>query len=90
MVDNESWALRHVELQGPDPQPVAAAAPSKVLGIRDQREQPAMAVCQHTYGILIEGGLDGRQDTQSATEITAAEFERIWHSAREALAPEGG
>lgn len=46
-----------------------------------------MAVCQHTYGILTEGGLDGRQDTQSATEITAAEFERIWHSA---LAPEGG
>ncbi|MFJ1642361.1 MULTISPECIES: hypothetical protein [unclassified Streptomyces] len=49
-----------------------------------------MADYEHKYGILAEGSLDGWQDTQSATEITAAEFERIWASAREALAPDGG
>ncbi|MCX5266658.1 TniQ family protein [Streptomyces sp. NBC_00199] len=89
-LDNESWALRHVDLQGPTLQPVTAAALSEVLGIRDQRDQTAMADYEHKYGILAEGSLDGWQDTQSATEITAAEFERIWASAREALAPDGG
>ncbi|OII66686.1 DDE-type integrase/transposase/recombinase [Streptomyces sp. CC77] len=89
-LDNESWALRHVDLQGPTLQPVTAAALSEVLGIRDQRDQTAMADYEHKYGILAEGSLDGWQDTQSATEITAAEFERIWAAAREALAPDGG
>ncbi|MFC7866442.1 hypothetical protein ACFU5B_21785 [Streptomyces murinus] len=69
---------------------VTAAALSEVLGIRDQHDQTAMADYKHKYGILAEGSLDGWQDTQSATEITAAEFERIWASARKALAPDGG
>ncbi|MEW2417496.1 hypothetical protein AB0953_27765 [Streptomyces sp. NPDC046866] len=45
---------------------------------------------ERKYGILAEGSLDGWQDTRSATEIPAAEFERIWASAREALARDGG
>jgi hypothetical protein len=48
-----------------------------------------MADYERKYGILAEGSLDGWQDTQSATDITAAEFERIWTSAREALARDG-
>ncbi|MEU2908194.1 hypothetical protein ABZ771_35845 [Streptomyces globisporus] len=83
---NGSWALRHVDLQGPTLQPVTTAALSEVLDIRDQRDRTAMAVHEHKYGSLAEGSLDGWQDTQSATEITAAEFERIWASAREGLA----
>ncbi|MFD6918376.1 hypothetical protein [Streptomyces virginiae] len=84
-----TWALRHVALQGPTLQPVTAAALSEVLDIRDQRDRTAMAVYKHKYGMLAEGSLDGWQDSQSATEITAAEFERIWASAREALARDG-
>ncbi|MFD5030460.1 hypothetical protein ACFWM0_08565 [Streptomyces sp. NPDC058405] len=44
-----------------------------------------MAVYQHKYGILAEGSLDGWQDTDSAAEITATEFEPIWASAREGI-----
>ncbi|MFC8833651.1 hypothetical protein ACPCSQ_05640 [Streptomyces griseoincarnatus] len=49
-----------------------------------------MADYEHKHDVLVEGCLDGWQDTQTATEITAAEFERIWASAREALTPGGG
>lgn len=84
-LDSEGWALRHVDLQGSTLQPVTAAALSEVLDIRDRGDRTAMAVYQHKYGILAEGSLDGWQETDSAAEITATEFERIWASAREGI-----
>ncbi|MGI5510244.1 TniQ family protein [Streptomyces sp. CA-106131] len=84
-LDSEGWALRHVDLQDPTLKPVTAAALSEVLDIRDRGDRTAMAVYQHKYGILAEGSLDGWQETDSAAEITSAEFERVWASAREAI-----
>ncbi|WDT54088.1 TniQ family protein [Streptomyces sp. G7(2002)] len=84
-LDSEGWALRHVDLQGPTLKPVTAAALSEVLGIRDSGDRTAMAVYQHTYGILAEGSLDGWEETDCAAEITSTEFERVWGPAREAI-----
>ncbi|MFD5882902.1 hypothetical protein [Streptomyces yangpuensis] len=58
---------------------------SEVLDIRDRDDRTAMAVYQHKYDILAEGSLDGWQETDSAAEITSAEFERVWAPAREAI-----
>ncbi|MGW0573824.1 hypothetical protein [Streptomyces tauricus] len=63
--------------------PVTAAALSEVLHIRDRGDRTAMAVYQHKYGMLAEGSLDGRQESDSAAEITSAEFERVRAPARE-------
>jgi hypothetical protein len=84
-LDAEGWALRHVDLQGPTLRPVTAAALGEALDIRDRGDRTALAVYQHKYGILAEGSLDGWQETDSAAEITATEFERIWASAREGI-----
>ncbi|MFE2945139.1 hypothetical protein ACFXKG_39850 [Streptomyces sp. NPDC059255] len=80
-LDSEGWAVRHVDLQGPTLRPVTAAALGEVLDIRDRGDRTAMAVYQHKYGILAEGSLAGWQETDSAAEILATEFERIWASA---------
>ncbi|MGW4288781.1 hypothetical protein ACWEIK_17820 [Streptomyces sp. NPDC004673] len=58
---------------------------SEVLGIRDSGDRTAMAVYQHSYGILAEGSLDAWEETDCAAEITSTEFERVWGPAREAI-----
>ncbi|MCZ4098966.1 hypothetical protein G3I60_42830 [Streptomyces sp. SID13666] len=53
--------------------------------VPSEGDRTVMAVYQHQYGILAEGSLDGWQETDSAAEITATEFERNWTSGREGI-----
>lgn len=88
-LDDEEWALRQICFTGPDRQPTAAAALAEVLHIRDHHDLVTMQNYERTYGVLAEGSLEGWQDAEEASEITHAEFEQLWVSARHHLAGDG-
>lgn len=84
-VCDDGWALRQVDLAGPELRPVTAAALDEVLYIRDHRDLAAMVAYEREYGVLAEGSLAGWEDVEGVTAIEAGEFERIWLAARRAL-----
>ena len=84
-LDGEEWALRQVDLQGPQRQPVTAASLAEVIEIRDRGDLAAMTAYERQYGVLAEGALRGWQEADRAAEITRQEFESTWAAAREAL-----
>ncbi|MDX3098328.1 hypothetical protein PV417_28020 [Streptomyces sp. ME19-03-3] len=84
-LDGEEWALRHVDLQGLQCEPVTAASLAEVIEIRDRGDLAAMAAYERQYGVLAEGALRGWQEADGAAEITRQEFESTWAAARETL-----
>ncbi|MEU9186827.1 hypothetical protein AB0D14_20215 [Streptomyces sp. NPDC048484] len=84
-LDDEEWALRHVDLQGLQRQPVTAASLAEVIEIRDRGDLAAMAAYERQYGVLAESALRGWQEADGAAEITRQEFESTWAAARETL-----
>ncbi|KLI97972.1 hypothetical protein [Streptomyces sp. KE1] len=83
--DEESWAVRHMEIGGKDGRPRTAASLQEVLHLRDHADLAAMTRYEQRYGILADAPLDGWQDQPGATELTAEEFERLWGEARRVL-----
>jgi hypothetical protein len=83
--DDESWAVRQVEVRRADSKPVTAASLEEVLHLRDHADLAAMGRYERQYGVLAEGSLDGWQDQPHANEIPAEEFERLWAEARQTL-----
>ncbi|MGP3638486.1 hypothetical protein ACTU45_35210 [Streptomyces sp. 24-1644] len=84
-LDDEGWALRQVDLQGPQRRPVTAACLAEVLKARDHADLAAMAAYERKYGVLAEGSLHGWHDADGTAEITQREFESTWAAARETL-----
>lgn len=84
-LSDEGWALRQVDLQGPQRRPVTAASLAEVVEVRDHDDLAAMAAYERKYGVLAEGSLHGWQDAGGAAEITQYEFESTWAAARETL-----
>ncbi|AWK09874.1 hypothetical protein SSP531S_53010 [Streptomyces spongiicola] len=84
-LDDEEWALRHIDLQGLPRQPVTAASLAEVIEIRDRGDLAAMAAYERRYGVLAEGAVRGWRETDGAAEITRQEFESTWAAARETL-----
>ncbi|MDW8805478.1 hypothetical protein P1P68_11995 [Streptomyces scabiei] len=84
-LDDEEWALRHVDLRGLQRQPVTAASLAEVIEIRDSGDLAAMASYERQYGVLTEGALHDWQEADGAAEITRQEFESTWAAARETL-----
>lgn len=84
-LDGEEWALRQVDLQGPQRQPVTAASLAEVIEIRDCGDLAVMAAYERQYGVLAEGALRGWQESDGAAEMTRQEFESTWATARETL-----
>jgi len=84
-LDDEEWALRQVDLQGPQRQPVTASSLAEVVEIRDRDDLAAMAAYERQYGVLAEGTLRGWQEADGAADITRQEFESTWAAARETL-----
>jgi hypothetical protein len=84
-LDGEEWALRQVDLQGPQRQPVTAASLAEVIEIRDCGDLAVMAAYERQYGVLAEGALRGWQESDGAAEMTRQEFESTWAAARETL-----
>lgn len=84
-LDDEEWALRHVDLQGLQRQPVTAASLAEVIEIRDRGDLAAMASYERQYGVLAEGTRHGWRETDGVAEITRQEFESTWAAARETL-----
>ncbi|MFC5724376.1 hypothetical protein ACFP1Z_29905 [Streptomyces gamaensis] len=84
-LDDEEWALRQVDLHGPQRSPVTAASLVEVIDLRDHGDLQAMAAYERQYGVLAEGSLTGWQDADGAAEVTAGEFESTWVIARETL-----
>ncbi|MFJ9245438.1 hypothetical protein [Streptomyces sp. NPDC101776] len=84
-LDDEEWALRHVDLQGLQRRPVTAALLAEVIEIRDHGDLAAMASYERQYGVLAEGTLHGWREADGAAEITRREFESTWVAARETL-----
>ncbi|MFJ8282262.1 hypothetical protein ACIRA2_33865 [Streptomyces griseoviridis] len=84
-LDGEEWALRQVDLQGPQRQPVTAASLAEVIEIRDCGDLAVMAAYERQYGVLAEGALRGWQESDGAAEMTRQEFESTWAAAREIL-----
>jgi hypothetical protein len=84
-LDGEEWALRQVDLQGPQRQPVTAASLAEVIEIRDYGDLAVMAAYERQYGVLAEGALRGWQESDGAAEMTRQEFESTWAAARETL-----
>ncbi|WP_411083844.1 hypothetical protein [Streptomyces sp. cmx-18-6] len=84
-LDGEEWALRQVDLQGPQRRPVTAASPAEVIEIRDCGDLAVMAAYERQYGVLAEGALRGWQESDGAAEMTRQEFESTWAAARETI-----
>ncbi|MFI5609465.1 hypothetical protein [Amycolatopsis sp. NPDC051903] len=84
-IGGDGWAVRHVELQGPDRRPVTAAALDEVLHIRDHGELADMQVYERRYGVLAEGDVRGWDESHQVVEISGAEFEQVWVAARGVL-----
>ncbi|MGW0547898.1 hypothetical protein [Streptomyces altiplanensis] len=84
-LDDEGWALRQVDLQGPQRWPVTATCLAEVVKTRDHVDLAAMAAYERKYGVLAEGSLDGWQDAGGTAEITRHEYESTWAAARETL-----
>ncbi|MEU1556981.1 hypothetical protein ABZ517_30385 [Streptomyces scabiei] len=84
-LDGEEWALRQVDLQGPQRRPVTAASLVEVIEIRDRGDLAAVAAYEWRYGVLAEGALRGWQEVDGPAEITRQEFESTWAAARETL-----
>ncbi|WP_428936549.1 hypothetical protein [Streptomyces sp. ACT015] len=84
-LDDEEWALRHVDVQGLQRRPVTAASLAEVVEIRDGGDLSAMAAYERQFGVLAEGTLHGWQEADGAAEITRQEFESTWAAARETL-----
>ncbi|MBB5102620.1 hypothetical protein [Streptomyces spectabilis] len=83
--DDEVCAVRQVEVRAQDSRPVTAASLAEVLHLRGHADLAAMARYEERYGVLAEGPVDGWQEQPRATEISAAEFERLWDEARRTL-----
>ena len=79
-VGDDGWVTRHIELVGPDLQPRAAAALDEW-----KRELDAGRIqkYQQRYGGLADQPITDWDFPH--TEITAAEFEKIWSYSREVL-----
>jgi hypothetical protein len=88
-LDDEQWASRQVDLQGPERTPVTAAALGEVQQCRDHGDATSMSAYERQYGVLAEGALTGWEDADGAAEITEDTFERIWSAARLRLASTG-
>ncbi|MEU8147961.1 hypothetical protein [Nonomuraea sp. NPDC048901] len=88
-LDDQEWAVRQIDLQGPDQCPTAAAALDEVFRLRDQHGLAELQAYEHRFGVLAEGSLEGWQDADQAAEITRQEFEAIWIQARQHLARPG-
>ncbi|QMU75719.1 hypothetical protein GXW83_08175 [Streptacidiphilus sp. PB12-B1b] len=88
-LDDEQWASRQVDLQGPKRTPVTAAALGEVLQCRDHGDAAAMAAYERQYGVLAEGDLTGWEDADGSAEVPEDVFERIWAAARLRLASTG-
>ena len=84
-LDGGEWALRQVDLQGPQRQPVTAASLAEVIEIRDCGDLAVMAAYERQYGVLADGALRGWQESDGAAEMTRQEFESTWAAARETL-----
>jgi len=84
-LDNDGRALRQVDLQGPTLEPVTAAALAEVLHVRDHQDLAAMHAYEAKYGVLAESTWDGWENADQASEITEADFEALWASARQTL-----
>jgi hypothetical protein len=82
---DDGWALRHVELQGPQQRPVTAATLNEVLHVRDHGNIADMRAYERKYGVLADGDVRGWRKSDEVTEITKAEFEQAWAPARRAL-----
>ncbi|WP_410658518.1 hypothetical protein [Amycolatopsis sp. lyj-112] len=80
-IGDDGRPSRQVTLEGPLRLPVSAASLEEVLHIRDQGTPAEMATYERRYGVMVEGDVHDRQDT----EITQAEFDRRWAAARQAL-----
>ncbi|MFC9679011.1 hypothetical protein [Streptomyces sp. NPDC056948] len=84
-LDDNGWALRQVDLQGPQRRSVAAASLTEVIEARDHGDPAAMTAYERKCGVLAEGSLHGWQDADGPIEITQHEFESTWAAARETL-----
>jgi hypothetical protein len=84
-LDEEEWALRQVDLRGPDRRPVTAATMAEVLHLRDHADLAAMQAYERRFGVLAEASLIGWETVPGAAEVPAQEFERIWALARAAI-----
>lgn len=84
-LDDEGWARRQAGLRGSDHQPVAAAALTEVLRLRDHADFGALRAYERQYGTLAEISLDGWGEAEGVSEISEGAFEQVWHFARTQL-----
>lgn len=82
----DGWPTRQVELRAVDLAPVTAASLLEVLELRDHADLVAMQQYEQRFGVLAEASLDGWRQWPGVQEISQPEFERVWSSARTALA----
>jgi hypothetical protein len=84
---DDGWALRHVEVRGPDRRPATAETLAEVLRIRDHCSPAEMREYERRYGhgCVAEGDLSDVELSDLVVEISEAEFERVWGPARAAL-----
>ncbi|HEX8864902.1 MAG TPA: hypothetical protein VF821_04540 [Lentzea sp.] len=84
-VDDEGWVCRQVELSGVDLRPLVAASLDEVTQARDTGGVNAVIAYEERFGVLSEAREDDWHGLDDIEEITAAEFEQIWTSARKTL-----
>jgi hypothetical protein len=85
-LDDQEWAVRQIELQGPDQRPTTAAALDEVLRLRDHHGPAELQAYERRFGVLTEDSLEGWQNADQAIQITRQEFEALWTEARQHLA----
>lgn len=84
-IGDDGWAVRQVELQGPDRRPVTAPTLDEVQHIRDYGGLADMLAYECQYGVLAEGDVRGWDEADQVVEISGGEFEQAWVTARGAL-----
>ncbi|MEU4087645.1 hypothetical protein [Streptomyces aureus] len=77
-VDDKGWVTRQAELQGPLQRPVAAAS---LAEWQAARQAGTLADYEATFGATAEAPVQ-EWEAHEPQEVTAAEFETVWHTAR--------
>jgi len=88
-VDEDDYARRQVDLQGPEGRPVTAATLEEVLHARDHGGAAAVVAYERQYGVGAEGVLDGWRDDDQVVAAGSADFEQVRLPARRALEQTG-
>ncbi|MGW7001904.1 hypothetical protein ACWGCW_03470 [Streptomyces sp. NPDC054933] len=81
-VDAEGWVIRQVELEGPEPIPIAAASLAEWQRARDAGR---LDEYDSRFGITAELPVS-EWEGHGPEQLTSEEFEEVWASARRQIA----